>query len=742
MKLVDLFSKKSHIQNINIIIEKLKEDNYYHENIENFNNKIEEFLKEYKVEEVDDFIQYSYLHFINLCLYQKKDKKGRNDNTLNEFFNVCTRIIELYIFIENKKLYTLKEKFFKIENYADCLYKHFRNISSKISNKDICIEFLKKNKDKRVFLNDNYFRMSSMPIIFSNVDSADTHFKQIFKLKNSVIKAVFNATLAKNIEQHENKKGNLSKRSDISTHIFTNESEYSNKSIAKNSSIEDVLDFHNLNKQKKSAYFKNYNITSKDIKKYNTNSKYKQHLIEKAISTQLTKNSMFLKSSYQFPNIEHLKLFVNKLIQERTNHSILILSSLFSGIKIKDLIYIFLNIHPKITYLSNQRIIRAEIPNDIFALKRTQAVEIHLNDEIASFFNIAYNYFKQQKSELTNNIVDEFVEKEIKNVSSEFNSNLKKLSKTVKFTLNNLDKCLRFYYHQFNENSDTTILFHINSNQSDKAKVCYVKQPSRLINLEFWIYKFYLVLTNKNINLKTVEDMKEIGSPFYINSADFKSFICRIDNLYQKNKSNNTIAFNLKMIFIRYSLSLLLATRDFKNSCDLKNYSKRLNFLTVHEKAKNIKTSKRLIPICSLAKDLIYSFYKIKDNTIGYTSYSPKLFLDNKFKDITQKTVENYLKNICTKDEQNEILEFITKCKLNFGRHVFSTLMRKEKINKDYENEFLGHFYLGNTALGEYSSFDNKDYHKRLVGFIDDKIMSEYFPSKISIIENESDCDE
>lgn len=735
MKLINLFSKTSDNLNINLFVQKLKEDNYYYETIEQFNFRIEKFLDKYRIEKADDFITYSYLHFINLYLYQKKQTQGRNDKTLKEFFNVCTRIIELYIFVENKQLLDVKEKFFKIENYDDCLYKHFINISSKISNKDICIEFLEKNKNKRVFLNDSYFKMSSMPIIFINLNSSDSHFKQTFKLENYEMKAVFNAILAKNIEETQKQKGNLSKRKHLTTHIFSNEDEHSNKSIAKNSSHEDVLDFQNTNKQKKSAYFKNYNITSKDIKKYKTNSKYKQHLIDKAISLQLTKNSMFLKSSYLFPNIEQLKLFVKELKNILSIERIMLLCSIITGIKIKDLIYAFLDIHSMLDYLSNQKKLKAKIQKDIYALKRTQTVEIHLHEEMDTLFNIAYNYFKDQKSELTNEIVDKFVEKEIENIKSEFNSSLKAFSKTVKFSFNNLHKCLRFYYNQFHKNSDVNILFHIDVNQSDKAKLSYVQQLDRLLNLETWISEFYTILTNEYINLKTIEETKKIGSPFFIESCYFKSFIDELDNLYLKNKDKE-IRLNLKMILIRYSLSLLLGTRDFQNSCDLKNYSKRLNILTVQEKAKNIRTAKRIIPISSFAKKIIDLFYETRSEFENYKSYSPMILSNNMFENITQQSVEKYLKNICTKEEQDVILKFIKNCKLNFGRHVFSTIIRNYSINKDYENEYLGHFYLGNSSLGEYSNFDMKIYYKTIVDFINNQIITEYFPSKIFMLQD------
>ena len=66
------------------------------------------------------------------------------------------------------------------------------------------------------------------------------------------------------------------------------------------------------------------------------------------------------------------------------------------------------------------------------------------------------------------------------------------------------------------------------------------------------------------------------------------------------------------MILIRYTLSLLLATRDFRNSCNLIDYSKSFQLLTIQEKSKNIYQSKRLIPLTNRASKIIENFYIFK----------------------------------------------------------------------------------------------------------------------------------
>ena len=344
MKIIILFNKKSSNEDLNSFLKKIYNDSFNDDLIEDFNKKIVKFLDKYNIIEYDDFIQYNYLHFLFLYRYQKKSVNCRTEKTLKEFLNTCLRILELYIFIVNKKLTHLKSQFFSINNYDRCIYTHFRNISKNISDNDICIQYLNHNKNPQVFLDDEYYKSSSMPIIYEKNFDNYTHFKQIFKLENHQIQAIFNATLSKGNKNVSESKGNLAIRENLNKHIFSNEDIFSNKVIEKNSSKEKIQDFHNTRLRRTSAVFKNYNITSKAIEKYSINSRYKQYLINKAISTQLTKNNMLLPSSYNFPHIEQLSFLVAQLDGNDIIRC-LILCSIYTGISIKNLIYAFLNIN-------------------------------------------------------------------------------------------------------------------------------------------------------------------------------------------------------------------------------------------------------------------------------------------------------------------------------------------------------------------------------------------------------------
>lgn len=100
------------------------------------------------------------------------------------------------------------------------------------------------------------------------------------------------------------------------------------------------------------------------------------------------------------------------------------------------------------------------------------------------------------------------------------------------------------------------------------------------------------------------------------------------------------------MIFIRYALSVLLATRDFNTSCELLEFSEKYRLLTIHEKAKHVNSSKRLIKVSPLALDYIKLFFELKQE-FNYDGYIPILIkLDRnknyKFVDFNKDNILNF----------------------------------------------------------------------------------------------------
>lgn len=189
------------------------------------------------------------------------------------------------------------------------------------------------------------------------------------------------------------------------------------------------------------------------------------------------------------------------------------------------------------------------------------------------------------------------------------------------------------------------------------------------------------------------------------------------------------------MIFIRYALSILLATRSTYDSCNLINFSKKLELLTIHEKAKSITSSKRLIPLTKRALLLIQMFYRLKEE-FKLTSFLPVLLevKENEIKEneLKPNSVNNFIEIFKSHPKYEELKKFIDTVDLNFGRHIFATEALKNGFNREYENEFMGHYSKGNSGFGIYSNLEVKNYINDTREFLEE-IENKYFPKYIDI---------
>jgi hypothetical protein len=189
------------------------------------------------------------------------------------------------------------------------------------------------------------------------------------------------------------------------------------------------------------------------------------------------------------------------------------------------------------------------------------------------------------------------------------------------------------------------------------------------------------------------------------------------------------------MIFIRYSLSLLIATRDYTTSCNLAEYSKKFKILTIQEKAKNVYHSKRLIPLTDRAIRIIDNFYLLKEE-FKITSFVPCLVtVEGKEEILNEKNILKFFDSLdqeLYKDTIYFLKSGIKNIKLNFGRHVTTSFLSSTDLNAEYLDAFLNHFKMGTEDQGIYSNFNNQDYQKQIIKKIE-IIEENYLPKFVRI---------
>ena len=532
------------------------------------------------------------------------------------------------------------------------------------------------------------------------------------------------------------------------------------------------------------------------IQNNDISSKYKRFKISKAISNSITRENLKLESNYKFPELESIKdFFINK--NSNSIYKKVLLLSFLMGFELKKLLLILLKLDRQVIFSVKKSILKIKINKKIFAAEildnyvaqdiKKQECELHLSENLIKLWqeiereielifrnkytdkqyvlNLAEKYeinfdkeelkplFVSEESSfikiiedlkqkipkevlkklesinIANNLIDDF-EKETKEY---LKKELKKNNKTLNLSLSAISKLSLHYYKIFNKRSDLHLLYSRSISTNDEARLCYCAIRDRLYNFEEWISSLYELIFSKNEEIiSEIETNKWVGSPFYIKNGYYKQFIFELTKI----KSNDDIInFNLNMIFIRYSLSLLIATRDYTTSCNLAEYSKKFKILTIQEKAKNVYHSKRLIPLTDRAIRIIDNFYLLKEE-FKITSFVPCLVtVEGKEEILNEKNILKFFDSLdqeLYKDTIYFLKSGIKNIKLNFGRHVTTSFLSSTDLNAEYLDAFLNHFKMGTEDQGIYSNFNNQDYQKQIIKKIE-IIEENYLPKFVRI---------
>lgn len=751
------------------------------------NNKLIEYCKSMK-EVLDNYpiindnslffdkIVFNYLHVIDLYFVQKKQKKPKCSDTIDNFFNTAIRILEFAIFIKHNDISDFEEIYFNTENVNSCFFKHFISIKDYIEKFYKDRFYISKDIENRfkvtIFLGHDFkYIPTSIPRSpFGNNNYSVDWFERYFKLSDKEA----------DIQIHEVFSGKGSKTSN-NIHGDRRSKEARNGSFDTNKEIEDTavssigdMNLESYDERYESNSRQNENksillvkqedmddtlLEDENIKeiskltKLKKLSNYKNIQIGKFISSSIAKKEMFLES--KAPNLEILSELVKNILNGNNWHEYVISVAIFTGIKIENLFLALID-YPIIDKLVDIEISDQSI---IFYIDKTSFAQNIIIDEqivkevdnekfivflpdflfkmtkfIKEELEILIKAKREKGKSLDSSFFENLLKEELKNIKNVFKDNIDKLSKNVSnLNINNIHRVFYYYFHKFSDKTDIGILTNKLS-KTDEVKVRYTIRLQRLHIFEDWINKLYQKLTNNHSTSKSydISKIKYSGSPKYVENIVFRAFLISLKSLKLDDEIQR---FNILMIIIRYSLSILLATREYRHSCNLSNYSQKYSILLIHEKAKDINSSKRLIPLTKRAKEYIELFYKLKEK-YNIKSKMPILLIDNsgvlEEKDMSRKSILDFLQKSFKNHRLTSIEQFVKGSDLNLGRHVFSTEAINYSFNKEFTNEFLGHYSKAQLGFGMYSNFDVKKYIDETRAFME-KIEDDFFPKEISI---------
>jgi len=102
------------------------------------------------------------------------------------------------------------------------------------------------------------------------------------------------------------------------------------------------------------------------------------------------------------------------------------------------------------------------------------------------------------------------------------------------------------------------------------------------------------------------------GTKKIIKKEAFSKFLNQIEKILKKERRlDKYTRFNLYSIYVRFLLSLLLGTRDFKQSVDLNRISWTLDVLMIKEKGRYKNSGYREVPLTPLIKQIIQNYLEV-----------------------------------------------------------------------------------------------------------------------------------
>lgn len=530
----------------------------------------------------------------------------------------------------------------------------------------------------------------------------------------------------------------------------------SSKSSQKLDDIEDRIDeYNNLIDIETSEY------KIQSLKK--DNSVYKNIKLNKSIGHLSAKSNLQLQSQHNIPRLNILHNFLTTVEDNKSFNYGILIATILLGIEPRQLFAIVMGksndfslvkkkyIRVKLTtayaittsdvlFYNTKKYVEFELPlflrellslfeNEIFQRLKSFIKEkktLYGNDVINKFdssknIKDIIEFLEEQYSlEEDKTILNGFLDYEIKEFKRYLHKERKKYKKNIKITVSHLHLYSFHFYKMFHKESEVSHLFLKNKTSNIHTQITYVATSTKMLNMALWVKELAQKLkVGDNVPCSIAIDTDYSGSNKLVSIEEYKRFLSIIGKIKLKSDKANV---TLQMIYLRYVFALLLGTRKYYFSVNLKEYSRRNNLLLIHEKAKDIYTSKRIIPITALGEKYINKFFELRDK-YKLQSFSPVIVDDNGYeKQLNQENIRTWMQEHnddivqqLSPGDYNSYNNFLNRVVRDFGRHIFASEAHKiNKTNQAYIDAFMNHFKRGTQDQGMYSSFDNQEYIRQI----------------------------
>jgi len=690
---------------------------------------------------------YKFLHFNQIAV-----KSSRHKSKREKFLISSVRILEFTLFLaiqKNKKVkkfflddypvFSYNQYFFYLKDLNEsiqinyfAIYKNKTTNTNQIVvgfNKEDCEKSTKNEELKKKIIDNSYKSFIKTQSFEKDITN---YFKYYMHLEDQMVSDFYDYKEIKVLDSAGGKRRKIVKQEFtiieedkieyISLGKDENIKKFSNE-IQKEIKMKNNILLSPLVDKNTALLIKSNLLVNKPLK-VKIDSKFKRYMIGKAISNSITKRNLDI-SQYQIPEIEQLKSFIAFLYAKDKLKTDLILLQIIFNASLEKLITGFIN---KNIIIDNNRFYMeygnffSKIDSEVKIfkkIKKGQKFYIYISEII----QIILQNFQINIIDTINEINADTKKTYIDNLTNELNDFIKtsknEFNKTIALNIKTLPKLSFYYFKHLTKKSSINMLFAKDINKNDEARLCYCATLQRLITYESWILELIDKLEISKLRLKEKlndiipNDLQlegNIGSYKILEREYFRIFLLNLERLIEKHYLTREDKINIQMIYLRYVLGLSLATRDFDNSCDLSNYSKKFKILLIQEKAKSIHMSKRIIPLTQRAIKNIEIFKNIRQKN-NIKSNSPVLLIDGKEIAIKKAEMKKFFLKFEKYDYLKHIINFIESCRLNFGRHIATyNFANDNDVNEEYLDAFLGHFKMGNEDQGIFSYFNNREY--------------------------------
>lgn len=449
---------------------------------------------------------------------------------------------------------------------------------------------------------------------------------------------------------------------------------------------------------------------------------FKQRLINKAYSANVTKDNLCSVKSYDIPPVGLLKEFLTSLFGNKnisTKNSIFNLVFFFGIVSSQSYmrtVKILKEEYEEIKFDFNKMEMFTKINEGLFANK----INIHFFQKnnktvyykIPYFLSMALNQCSKTISNSSNNFLSEEIEKEY---YAYINKQITGFHKTIKINVKRIGRIAVAYLREKGLEDISIMFCSAIYSKNQTAKMAYTSIHKHVRYYSGYLKELYDelngdLLLSHYLNIKYQESIKKdkilqkreyAGSNLLVDDLLLKNFFSKLHDLIE-HEDKLYLRFNYITIYVRFALSLLAGTRTFHDSASLENISFEHKIMKISEKAETQLSGLRLVPLCESALELIH-YYKDQLSKFELDKNNFYIYKEGSFHKF--KIEKNLFENI-----HPDVVEFISNVPLNFGRHLFTKFAIEQKLSRDHLDAFLGHYSSGLEQFGIYSSLNFPHY--------------------------------